>query len=241
MNAQSEKKPVRDRLIVALDVPDVAAAGELIDLLAPYAGLFKIGPTLFTREGPRVCERVRAAGVGLFLDLKFHDIPNTVAGAVRAASAIGCDMLTLHAAGGPEMISRAREAAVAKGADDMILLAVTVLTSFEGAAFRELFRSTRESEDTVVDFARMAIDAGATGVVSSARELPGLRAALGPDTAIVTPGIRLPGAVADDQARVVTPERALADGASYLVVGRPIIAADDPVEAVRNVLHRMTL
>ncbi len=228
-----------DRLIVALDVDSHDAARDLVHALSPHAGWFKIGSVLFTREGPRVCRLVREAGARLFLDLKFHDIPNTVQGAVTNAFAIGADMITLHASGGPTMLRAAREAADSSGRDDAILVAVTVLTHLDAGELAQVSGGERPVEDTVVSLARIARDAGMSGVVASARELPAIRRALGRECVVVTPGIRLPDSGRDDQTRVVTPEQAIRDGADYLVVGRPIIAAADPIAACRDILSRM--
>jgi len=231
-----------DKLIVALDVPGYDDAAALVETLSPRVRWFKIGPVLFTREGPRVCRMVQDAGARLFLDLKFHDIPNTVYGAVRSAVDLGADMLTLHASGGPAMLERAREAARDAGADDAILVAVTVLTHLDVADFATLFASPRTPLEMVVSLATMAKEAGMTGVVASARELRTIKEATGEDFVVVTPGIRLPEAgVAgrDDQTRVVTPGAAVADGADYIVVGRPIVAAPDPAAAAAAVLADM--
>ena len=230
-----------DQLVVALDVDSIDAARALVNALARDAGWFKVGPVLFTREGPRICEVVKQAGAKLFLDLKFHDIPNTVQGAVRNALAIGADMLTLHASGGPTMLRAAREAADKANRSDAILVAVTVLTHLTEAEWNATFGSERRVADTVVSLARTARGAGMTGVVASAQELPAIKRALGNECVVVTPGIRLPDAGKDDQTRVVTPEQAIRDGADYLVVGRPIIAAQDPVAACREVVARMRM
>jgi orotidine-5'-phosphate decarboxylase len=229
-----------DRLIVALDVDSFDDARRLIESLGPHAGWFKIGSVLFTREGPRVCELVRESGAKLFLDLKYHDIPNTVQGAVTNAMALGADMLTLHASGGPTMLRAARAAAVAAGRGDAILVAVTVLTHFSEAEFNAVAGANRSVAESVLALARGAKEAGMTGVVASAQELPAIKRALGRDFVVVTPGIRLPDAKQDDQTRVVTPEQAIRDGADYIVVGRPIIAASDPVSACREVIARMS-
>ncbi len=231
----------RDRLIVALDVDSRSGALALVRTLAPYAGWFKVGSVLFTREGPAVCALVKDAGARLFLDLKFHDIPNTVLGAVTNAIVLGADMITLHASGGPAMLRAAREAVDASGREDVLLVAVTVLTHLDEREWNDTFDSHRPVEDTVVALARMARGAGMSGVVASARELPAIKRALGRECVVVTPGIRLPDAGKDDQTRVVTPEKAIADGADYIVVGRPIIAAKDPVAACREFVDRMTL
>ena len=229
----------KQRLIVALDVDTFDDARSLISALGGSVGWFKIGPVLFMREGPRVCELVRTSGARLFLDLKFHDIPNTVQGAVKGALAMGADMITLHASGGPTMLSAARAAAEQAGRPEAILVAVTVLTHLSPAEFNATFASTRPVEESVVALARVAREGNMSGVVASAKELPAIKRAMGSDFVVVTPGIRLPDAKQDDQTRVVTPEQAIRDGADYLVVGRPIIAAKDPVAACHDVLARM--
>jgi orotidine-5'-phosphate decarboxylase len=228
-----------DRLVVALDVDTRDAAHKLVSALSPHAGWFKVGSVLFTREGPDVCARIKDAGARLFLDLKFHDIPNTVRGAVTNALTIGADMITLHASGGPAMLCAAREAADRAGRADAILVAVTVLTHLDAPELSRVSGSDRPVEEAVVSLARLARESGMSGVVASARELPAIRRALGRECVVVTPGIRLPDSGKDDQARVVTPEQAIQDGADYLVVGRPIIAASDPVAACKAILARM--
>ncbi len=229
----------RQCLVVALDVDGLEAARRLARAVAPCAGWLKVGSTLFTREGPRACAVARESGARVFLDLKFHDIPNTVAGAVRAAADLGVDMLTVHASGGPAMIARAREAAAEAGREDLVIVAVTVLTSFAEGEFGRLMASSRETVETVVALARTAVEAGADGVVASAREVGALRTALGPRVRIVTPGVRLPGDARGDQARVVTPADAIRAGSTQLVVGRPISAAPDPAVAARAWLHEI--
>jgi orotidine-5'-phosphate decarboxylase len=229
----------KQRLIVALDVDSFDDARALVAVLGDQVGWFKIGPVLFTREGPRVLDVVKKSGARLFLDLKFHDIPNTVQGAVKNALAMGADMITLHASGGPTMLSAARTAAEESGRPDAILVAVTVLTHLSPAEFNATFGSTRPVAESVVALARVAKEGRMSGVVASAQELPAIKQAMGRDFIVVTPGIRLPDAKKDDQTRVVTPEQAVRDGADYLVVGRPIIGAKDPVAACREVLERM--
>ncbi len=227
------------KLIVAVDVDSLDAARKLIDELKPLARWFKIGFELFTREGPAAAHLVKNAGASLFLDLKFHDIPNTVRGAVKSALALGADMMTLHASGGAAMLRAGREAAQEAGRDDAILLGVTVLTHFAEKDFNAIFASTRKVEDSVLALARVAREGGMNGVVASARELPAIKRAIARDFVVVTPGIRLPGAGKDDQTRVVTPEQAIKDGADFIVVGRPITAAKDPLAACDEVLRRM--
>lgn len=229
----------RNKLIVALDVDALGRASRLVDALAPYAGWFKVGSVLFTREGPASCRRVKDAGARLFLDLKFHDIPNTVAGAVDSALDLGADMITLHASGGEAMLRAAVEAREKAGRRDVLLVAVTVLTHLSLADFRTVFASGCSPEENVLALAGVARNAGLDGVVASARELELLKQRFGADFRVVTPGIRPAGAPAGDQRRVVTPRDAVAHGADYLVVGRPVIAAPDPAEACRGILEEM--
>ena len=229
----------KQRLIVALDVETFDQARALIEMLGGSVGWFKIGPVLFMREGARVCELVRKSDARLFLDLKFHDIPNTVQGAVKGALAMGAQMITLHASGGPTMLTAARAAAEQAGQPEAILVAVTVLTHLSPAEFNATFASRRDVEESVVALARIAKQGDMSGVVASAQELPAIKQAMGRDFIVVTPGIRLPDAKRDDQTRIVTPDQAMRDGADYLVVGRPIVAAPDPVAACRDVLARM--
>jgi orotidine-5'-phosphate decarboxylase len=229
-----------DRLITALDVDTYDAAAALVEVLSPHVRWFKVGSHLFTREGPRVCEMVKNAGANLFLDLKYHDIPNTVQGAVRSAMTLRADMLTLHSSGGEKMLCAAREAVEQSGREGVILLAVTVLTHLAAADLGALFASGYTHDEMVLSLAATAKRAGMTGVVASARELQLIKRELGGGFKVVTPGIRLPDKdKQDDQVRVVTPERAVADGADYIVVGRPIIAAPDPTAACREILERM--
>jgi orotidine-5'-phosphate decarboxylase len=230
-----------DKLITALDVDTYDAAAALVDTLSPHVKWFKVGAHLFTREGPRVCAMVKDAGANLFLDLKYHDIPNTVKSAVRSAMELEADMLTLHSSGGEKMLCAAREAVDESGRDGVVLVAVTVLTHLNIDDLGTLFASRNSAEEMVLSLAGTAQRAGMTGVVASARELRLIKDALGEDFKVVTPGIRLPDKNAkDDQVRVVTPERAVADGADWIVVGRPIIAAPDPVAACREILERMS-
>jgi orotidine-5'-phosphate decarboxylase len=222
--------PGAGRLIVAIDRPDLDGAARLAAALAaPRCGLLKVGLELFAAAGAAA---VRAVGAHapVFLDLKLHDIPNTVAGAVRALLPLRPAMLTLHAAGGAAMIAAAREAAATAGAERPLLLAVTVLTSLDGAALA----ATGIALDPPVQVLRLgalAMAAGADGLVCSPQEVAPLRAALGAAPRLVVPGIRPPGSAAGDQARTATPAAAIAAGADWIVVGRPITAAADPVAA----------
>lgn len=229
-----------DRLIVAIDVDSLAAARALIGTLASRVRWFKIGSELFTREGPAAARLVKESGAKLFLDLKYHDIPNQVQGSVRSALALGADLLTLHASGGPAMLRAARQAADEANRKDAILVAVTVLTHFSESEFNSIFATTRALEASVLALARVAREGGMNGVVASARELPAIKRELGNDFFVVTPGIRLPNAGKDDQTRVVTPDQAIRDGADFIVVGRPITAAADPIAACDDVLRRMS-
>jgi orotidine-5'-phosphate decarboxylase len=224
----------RARLIAALDTPDPARAAAWARALAPEVGLVKVGLELFVSEGPRAVAGIAAAGAPVFLDLKLHDIPNTVAGAVRSANALGVAMLTIHAAGGTAMVAAAREAAEAAGASRPMILAVTVLTSL-GAADLAAAGVAGGPAQQVLRLARLAVEAGADGLVCSPLEVGPLRDALGPGIPLVVPGIRPAGADAGDQKRVMTPAEAVAAGADWLVIGRPITGAADPAAAARAI------
>jgi len=224
----------RQKLIVAFDVPDLSSALELDHRLGDEIGWVKIGLELFIAEGPPVVTAFRERGRRVFLDLKLHDIPNTVAGAVRSASRLGVDLLTVHAEGGPSMM---RAAAEARANTRLNLLAVTVLTSLDGNEYPGVYGSG--VEDRVLAFAEAAVEAGMDGIVASPRELPKLVAFVPSDFARVIPGIRPAGASTDDQARVATPRAALIAGATHLVVGRPITQAKDPAQAARAILEEM--
>lgn len=222
-------------LIVALDVGDLASAAALVEQLYPTVTLFKVGLQLFTAEGPRAVEIVRQRGGDVFLDLKLHDIPNTVAGAVREAARLGATMCTLHASGGRSMLQAAKEAVAASGSS-MRLLAVTVLTSLDSRGLEEVVGSKLDLTSQVIRLASLARDAGLDGVVASPHEIGPLRAVLGPSMRLVVPGIRPAWAPAEDQRRVMTPQEAAIAGADYLVIGRPITAAADPAKATRRIL-----
>ncbi len=219
----------RSRLVVALDVPDRTAALQAVDSLSGHAGCFKLGLEIFVREGPRLVEEIRERGEQVFLDLKLHDIPNTVAGAVRSACKLGVQMITLHAAGGEEMLAAAAEAAGAATAPPL-LLAVTALTSLRPEALQSIGISGSVSE-WAQKLAGLAWQSGIRGLVASALELPSLRRKFGGNLQYVVPGIRLAGAATHDQSRVAQPVQAILAGADFLVVGRPILQAPDPVRA----------
>jgi orotidine-5'-phosphate decarboxylase len=232
------------QLLVALDVDSGARALELATELRDLAGGFKIGSRLFTAEGPDLVRRIVASGAPVFLDLKFHDIPNTVAQAVQAAVSTGVWMLNVHASGGvPMMQAAARaaaEAATKEGRRRPIVIGVTVLTSMDDATLTTI-GVQRPLLEQVVTLARMAQDAGLDGVVASPQETAAIRAACGRDFSIVTPGIRgaSAGTAKNDQSRTMGPAEAIKAGASYIVVGRPIIAATDPRAAAAAIVDEL--
>jgi orotidine-5'-phosphate decarboxylase len=225
----------RDRLIVALDVPKADAARALLGRLAGRVGLFKVGSQLFTAAGPELVRQIVARGEKVFLDLKYHDIPNTVAGAVASASRLGVSLVDVHGLGGRAMMEAAVGALPAMGTK---LLAITVLTSHDEETLGQIGVNGSMAE-SVRRLAQLARDAGTDGVVASPHEVALVREACGSDFLIVTPGIRPAGAATGDQARAATPAAALAAGADYLVVGRPITGAEDPAAAAESIVGEM--
>ncbi|NMB11241.1 MAG: orotidine-5'-phosphate decarboxylase [Firmicutes bacterium] len=221
-------------IIVALDVPDWQTAQHLVSELYPVVDFFKIGMELFTAEGPKVVEAVKAMGARVFLDLKYHDIPNTVKGAVAAAARLGVDMMTVHTAGGATMLRTAAEA-VAALPQPPILLGVTVLTSIDEEMLSQELKVSARLAEQVIHLAKMAVSSGLQGIVASPLEIGSLRQALGNEAILVTPGIRPAWEKRDDQKRVATPTEALTLGADYLVIGRPITAARDPEAAAISI------
>jgi orotidine-5'-phosphate decarboxylase len=226
----------KDRLAVALDLPDAAQALALVDRLGDTCQWFKVGMELYYAAGNRIVHQLRDRGFNVFLDLKLHDIPNTVAGAVRSATQAGASLLTLHASGGRAMMSAAAEAASAPGSPR--LLAVTVLTSMDANELAGIGITTSPAEQ-VLRLARLAQASGIDGMVCSPEEVAALRRETGPSTLLVVPGIRPSGSAQDDQKRIATPAQAIAAGASMLVVGRPITRATDPAEAARAILKEI--
>lgn len=221
------------RIIVALDNMSPDAALALASQLPPERCRVKVGKELFTRAGPALVESLQRLGFGVFLDLKFHDIPNTVAQACQAAADLGVWMVNVHALGGRRMMVAAREA-IARTSPRPLLTAVTVLTSHSPQELAEIGLKGAP-EENVLRLARLAQKAGLDGVVCSALEAPVLRTSCGPNFLLVTPGIRPAGSDPGDQRRVVTPADAVSRGANYLVVGRPITASDDPVRSLLTI------
>ncbi len=231
------QQDVRDRLIVALDFPSAAEALDHVDRLEGRCRWFKVGLELFLAGGATVVSRLRERGFEVFLDLKLHDIPNTVAGAIRAVSPLGASLLTVHAAGGEAMLAAAAEAAAATP-DSPKLLAVTVLTSMDAAQLAGI-GVVETPGAQVLRLAGLARTAGIDGLVSSSDEVRRIRVHMGEKPLLVIPGIRSSGAEHGDQRRVATPAAAIANGASMLVVGRPITQARDPGAAVDAILAEM--
>jgi len=228
------KSSARDRIILALDVGDREEAVRLAKTAAPFVATVKVGLQLFTAEGPELVQELRDLGLEVFLDLKLHDIPNTVARAVEAAAKLDVQMLSLHLFGGREMIL----AGVAAAPPNLLLLGVTILTS----ANRETLRSIgieHPVADQVMQLARLGIDCEIGGLIASAHEVIDLREIIGPDIKLVVPGIRQHRAEKHDQKRTMTPADAIAAGADYLVIGRPITGQADPAAAARKIVEEI--
>jgi orotidine-5'-phosphate decarboxylase len=230
---------MRDRIIVALDQPDLASALACARGLVGHARWVKVGMTLFYREGPAAVADMRELGFDVFVDLKLHDIPNQVEGAARSLGALGAGMLTVHASGGAAMIEAAvrgaRDGAEAAGVPAPAVIAVTVLTSMDEETLRSVGVSDAPAEQAA-GLAALAKTAGAHGVVCSPHEALDLRALLGPQALVVTPGVRPAGSEADDQTRIATPAAAFAAGASHVVIGRPVTGAADPAAAFESIV-----
>jgi orotidine-5'-phosphate decarboxylase len=227
-----------ERLIVALDVSSSTEAARIVTSLGDTVKTYKVGMQLYTAEGPQLVRDLITSGKDIFLDLKYHDIPNTVAAAVGEAAKLGVTMLTVHAFGGSKMLKAAVEASASSASMPTKVIAVTVLTSMDE---QQLLETGIQGNllDQVVKLGDIALETGCAGVVSSAREVKALRAKLGTGFLAVTPGVRPAGAAHGDQARVVTPAEAIAAGANYIVVGRPITAANNPSAEATNILKEI--
>ncbi len=242
-NMNNKLAEMRSRLIVALDVSDRNDALKLVEQLSPEVGAFKVGMQLYNSTGPAIVKDIQDAGGNVFIDLKFHDIPNTVGQAARVMSRKGAFMYTVHAGGGSKMLQAAADSAAEEAkyfaAPRPLSLAVTVLTSLSQEELSQELAINRSVAEHVVALAKMAKASGIDGVVCSPQELDMVRAACGDDFLIVTPGVRPRWAAVNDQKRIMTPKEAIARGASYIVVGRPILKAESPVEAARKIVTEM--
>ena len=225
-------------IIVAVDFSDTKSAWNFIDKVEPKDCRLKIGKELFTHAGPDFIKQIQQKGFDIFLDLKFHDIPNTVAKAVAAAAELGVWMTNVHASGGIRMMEAAKDALYQYGKDAPLLIAVTVLTSMESSDLKEIGIEVSPLEQAT-RLALLAKNCGLDGVVCSAKEVQSFRTRLGSDFKLVTPGIRPAGSTPDDQRRIMTPQRAQAAGADYLVIGRPITQADEPSKALQTILSTL--
>ena len=241
----SEKHPIpiKDRLIVALDMDSAEEALAMVSLLGPDVTTYKVGSQLFTRAGPKIVRLICEQGLRVFLDLKFHDIPTTVAKAGIEAARLGVFMFNVHVSGGGTMMKRCMEmvseACEREGINRPYIIGVTLLTSICEETIKDDLGMTRSIPDQVAHFAKLAEEEGLDGVVASAKEIRRIREACGEDFLIVTPGIRSQGADVNDQSRVATPGWAIEEGADFLVVGRPITGASDPKKAVQGILEEM--
>jgi orotidine-5'-phosphate decarboxylase len=225
----------KGKIIIAVDVPDADSALRLVEPLAPEGCLFKIGLQLFTAEGPSIIQKIQSTGARIFLDLKFHDIPNTAREAVRSATALGVEMTTIHLCGGPRMVAESVSAAVGT---PTLVLGVSVLTSMDNASLRAV-GVPLEAGEQVVHLAGMGLECGLRGLVASPLEIRPLREKFGSRLVLVTPGVRPTGSAMGDQMRVMTPGEAIRAGADFLVIGRPITGAASPLEALREIAEEM--
>ena len=237
------KLAAKERLVLALDVDNFKKAEELVGKLSDYVGVFKIGNQLFSAEGPKIINMINDRGSKVFLDLKFHDIPNTVARAAEIATKLGVYIFNVHTSGGYEMMRAAAEASekisLALGVRKPLILGVTLLTSINQEILEKEIGIKKRIEKQVVHLAKLAKTAGLDGVVASSWEIKEIRKACGENFVILTPGIRPAGKSFDDQKRVMTPREAIKLGADFLVIGRPIRNASNPVEAAKEILREM--
>ncbi len=234
---------IEERIIIALDVPTFGEAADLMDRLGDRARSLKVGSQLFTSVGPDIVREIKRRGKKLFLDLKFHDIPNTVARASEAAAELGVDIFNVHVSGGLEMMQNAAQATKAKaselGIEKPIVLGVTILTSIDELMFQRVLGSSNSLRDQIVHMAKLAQSAGLDGVVASPQEIQLIREACGEDFVVLTPGVRPEWASSDDQKRTMTPVEAFKAGADYVVIGRPIYRAPEPADALERILRRL--
>ena len=233
----------KERLVLALDVDDFSSAEKLVGLLKDYVRVFKVGNQLFTSEGAKIINMINKAKARVFLDLKFHDIPNTVKGAAESATKLGVYMFNVHASGGYEMMKAAADAAIETsiklGIKKPLILGVTVLTSINQEILEKEVGVNKAVKEHVVHLAKLAKSAGLDGVVASPHEIKDIRDACGKNFIILTPGIRPAGEEINDQKRIMTPKQALEQGADFIVIGRPIRNAENPVEAAKNIIKEM--
>jgi len=234
INNQNNNDLNSSPILVALDYADKSAALAFVDRIDPRDCRLKVGKEMFTLFGPQLVKDLHSRGFDVFLDLKFHDIPNTTAKAVAAAAELGVWMVNVHASGGARMMSAAKQALASFGNDAPLLIGVTVLTSMEGSDLADL-GITLSPADYAEKLARLARDSGLDGVVCSAQEAVRFKTAFGQDFKLVTPGIRPAGSAADDQRRVMTPLDAMTAGVDYMVIGRPITQSADPAQTLRDI------
>ena len=230
---------LKDRIIIALDFSDEASALDIVSRTSEFAGVYKVGFELFVSAGPGIVTKLNSLGVKVFLDLKFHDIPNTVGQASGAAAALGVLMFNVHASGGLDMMKKAAESAARAGKDRPLALGVTVLTSMNDRVLKEEIGIPLGANAQVLKLAKLAKQAGLDGVVCSGEEIKAVKETCGKDFKLVVPGARPAWAAGDDQKRIITPREAIAAGADYIVIGRPITKAKDPKEAAKRVLEEL--
>ncbi len=230
---------LKDRIIIALDFSDETLALDMVSRTSEFAGVYKVGFELFVSAGPGIVKKLTALGGKVFLDLKFHDIPNTVGQASGAAAALGVLMFNVHASGGIDMMKKAAEAAAKAGKDRPLVLGVTVLTSMNDRVLKEELGLTLGANAQALRLAKLAKQAGLDGVVCSGEEIKTIKEACGKDFKLVVPGVRPAWAAGDDQKRIITPREAIAAGADYIVIGRPVTKAKNPKEAAKRVLEEL--